>query len=72
MQHKTPTYIADEGYCEDIYKDSRGLKTFGIGHLILKEDEESDEPVGTLVDKGRIEEVFLQDLKVCGQYIVSP
>ena len=53
-----------EGYVPEIYLDSEGLPTFGIGHLVTKDDLEYGWEVGTPVSKTRIAQVFEQDLEV--------
>lgn len=55
--------IKHEGYRDEIYLDSEGLPTFGIGHLIVEDDIEHQWPVGTKVTAQRIDDVFLKDLK---------
>lgn len=52
----------DEGVEYKIYKDSEGLRTFGIGHLIKSSDPEDKLPVGSKVDKDRVQAVFNADL----------
>ena len=42
-------------------KDSVGLKTFGIGHLVTKKDPEYGKPVGFKVSRERCESVFMKD-----------
>lgn len=56
--------IRHEGYKEEIYLCSEGHPTFGVGHLVLPTDPEAEWPVGTPVEKSRVEEVFDHDLKV--------
>ena len=53
---------ADEGVVSEIYLDHLGLPTFGVGHLVLKSDEEYGQEVGTPVDEERINECFRSDL----------
>tara|TARA_R110000787_G_scaffold24207_5_gene68898 strand:+ start:3362 stop:3805 length:444 start_codon:yes stop_codon:yes gene_type:complete len=53
---------ADEGVVSEIYLDHLGLPTFGVGHLVLKSDEEYGQEVGTPVDRERIKECFRSDL----------
>ena len=58
----------DEGVRYQIYLDSKGLPTFGIGHLLLKTDIEypayKNNPGANInVSKERVEEVFEQDIK---------
>jgi len=52
----------DEGVKHVIYIDHLGYPTFGIGHRIIREDEEYGEPAGTKVSKKRVREVFERDL----------
>ena len=54
----------DEGIKYEIYLDHLGYPTFGIGHLITKDDEEYGLPVGTPVSEERVQEVFEKDLDV--------
>lgn len=52
----------DEGVKYEIYKDHLGYPTFGVGHLITKDDDEYDEPMGTTVSEERVRECFERDL----------
>ena len=54
----------DEGVVCKIYTDHLGYPTFGIGHLITKNDPEFEEPVGTPVSKERVDSVFAVDIKI--------
>lgn len=54
--------IRHEGYVGHIYLDHLGFKTFGVGHLVTKDDMEYTWPVDTPVSTERIEQVFNQDL----------
>ena len=54
----------DEGVKYEIYLDHLGYPTFGIGHLITKDDEEFGALVGTPVSKDRVIETFEKDLRV--------
>ena len=54
--------IRDEGRVDEIYIDSLGHKTFGIGHLVTEVDNEYNYPVGTEVDSDRVSECFEDDL----------
>ena len=56
--------IKHEGYKLEVYLDSEGLPTFGVGHLVTEDDIEATWPVGTLVEKTRVDELFDHDLKV--------
>ena len=55
--------IRDEGVVYQIYNDHLGYATFGIGHLVTKDDPEWGLPVGTPVSKSRVMQVFEEDLK---------
>jgi len=52
----------DEGVEYEIYKDHLGYPTFGVGHLITKDDNEYDEPMGAIVSEERVRECFERDL----------
>lgn len=52
----------DEGRVDEIYIDSLGHKTFGIGHLVTEVDNEYIYPVGTEVDSARVDECFDDDI----------
>ena len=52
----------DEGVKYEIYNDHLGYPTFGVGHLITKEDEEFGLDVGTKVSADRVKSVFMKDL----------
>ena len=54
---------ADEGCEYKIYKDHLGYNTFGIGHLITKDDPEFDMEVGSEVSETRVDECFLNDVQ---------
>jgi len=54
--------IRDEGRVDEVYIDSLGHKTFGIGHLVLETDNEYNYPAGTEVDPDRVRECFDDDL----------
>ena len=54
---------ADEGCRYEIYLDHLGYLTFGIGHLVTKDDPEYDWEVGTSIDTVRVHETFEQDIK---------
>lgn len=56
--------IKHEGYKQEIYLDTEGLATFGIGHLVVEQDMEYGWPVGTPVEKERIDSVFEQDFGI--------
>jgi len=52
----------DEGVVSEIYLDHLGYKTFGIGHLVKKEDPEWNLPVGTTIKAKRIQDCFKEDV----------
>jgi lysozyme len=52
----------DEGVVYAIYLDHLGLPTFGVGHLVLKSDEEFGASVGTAVTEERVRSCFERDL----------
>jgi len=54
----------DEGRVDEIYLDHLGYPTFGIGHLVTKNDEEFGQPVGTPVSEQRVIEAFNSDVDV--------
>ena len=56
--------MLDEGYKQEIYADPLGHLTFGVGHLVTKNDEEHGKEVGTPVTKERIEKCLQQDIKI--------
>ena len=56
--------MLDEGYKQEIYADPLGHLTFGVGHLVTKNDEEHGKEAGTPVTKERIEECLQQDIKI--------
>jgi GH24 family phage-related lysozyme (muramidase) len=53
--------IKHEGYKQEIYLCSEGIPTFGIGHAIKEHDIEYTWPVGTPIEKERIDNAFEQD-----------
>jgi len=52
----------DEGVVHEIYLDHLGYKTCGVGHLIVKGDDEYGLPVGTPITEERTAELFDNDL----------
>jgi len=54
----------DEGCKYEIYLEHLHLPTFGIGHLITKDDEEYGKPVGTVIEQERVQRVFNLDMAV--------
>jgi lysozyme len=57
------TLKVDEGVVYKIYKDHLGYPTFGIGHLVIKEDNEFGKDVGTEVSEDRVNECFESDVQ---------
>jgi len=47
-----------EGEVLEIYKDSLGYLTFGVGHLVKEDDPEFGQPEGTPVSQERVDEVY--------------
>lgn len=56
--------IKHEGYKDEIYLCTADEPTFGIGHMIREDDPEYGSPIGTKVDKERIDEAFEQDCAI--------
>ena len=54
----------DEGCKYEIYLDHLGLPTFGIGHLITKNDPEYGKEVGTVIEQSRVQSAFNLDIAV--------
>ena len=54
----------DEGCKYEIYLDHLGLPTFGIGHLITKDDPEYGKDVGSVVEQSRVQSAFNLDITV--------
>ena len=52
----------DEGVFYGVYKDSLGFLTFGVGHLITRDDDEDGLPEGYDVSEERVREAFEEDL----------
>jgi len=50
-----------EGEVLEIYKDSLGYLTFGVGHLVREDDPEFGQPEGTPVSQERVDEVYDYD-----------
>ena len=55
---------ADEGCVYSVYLDHLDLPTFGIGHLIRKNDPEYGLVVGGAVSSERVLEAFEEDIQV--------
>jgi len=53
----------DEGCKYEIYLDHLGYPTFGIGHLVTKDDFEHGWEVGTSIDTVRVHETFESDIE---------
>lgn len=56
--------IRHEGLVHEVYLDTEGKLTMGIGHMIRVGDPEFKQPVGTPVSEERIREAFKQDLVI--------
>ena len=54
----------DEGVVYGIYNDHLGYPTFGVGPLIVEDDEEYGRPVGTAVTEERVRACFARDLDI--------
>tara|TARA_A100001015_G_scaffold110400_1_gene122513 strand:- start:206 stop:655 length:450 start_codon:yes stop_codon:yes gene_type:complete len=54
----------DEGVKYEIYEDHLGYPTCGIGHLILKTDEEYGLMLGDSISEERVVELFQRDLDI--------
>ncbi len=52
----------DEGCKYEVYLDHLALPTLGIGHLIVEDDPEHGQPVGTPVSEERVRQVFALDI----------
>src|SRR6056300_610260 len=52
----------DEGVVYKVYLDHLGYPTFGVGHLVTKDDPEHGSDVGTPVSEERVAECFERDL----------
>ena len=50
-----------EGEVLEVYEDSLGYLTFGVGHLIKDSDDEHGLPVGTPVSQERVDAVYEYD-----------
>ena len=55
---------SDEGCKYEMYLDHLGLPTFGIGHLITKNDPEYGKDVGSVVEQSRVQSAFNLDITV--------
>jgi len=54
----------DEGCKYEIYLDHLALPTLGLGHLIVEDDPEHGQPVGTPVSEERVRQAFALDVAV--------
>jgi GH24 family phage-related lysozyme (muramidase) len=52
-----------EGEVLEIYEDSLGYLTYGVGHLVKDDDPEFGQPVGTPVSQERVDEVYELDFE---------
>ena len=61
----------DEGVIHEIYLDHLGYPTFGIGHLVTKDDSEYGQDEGTAISEQRVIDVFNKDIQTvltdCGR-----
>ena len=53
----------DEGCEFKLYNDHLGYKTFGIGHLVTKDDPEYEMEIGEEVSEDRVNECFVKDIE---------
>jgi len=56
--------IVDEGVVFEVYQDSLGFPTFGVGHLIREGDPEYGLPIGAEILESRVWETFEDDIEV--------
>lgn len=56
--------INDEGVVYYLYNDHLGHKTFGIGHLVTKNDPEWNMSIGTKISHDRVYSAFDGDLSI--------
>ena len=56
---------ADEGRVNRIYICPAGHPTFGVGHMVRRDDPEAELKVGAPVSDGRVDEAFDQDVADC-------
>jgi len=55
--------VIDEGVVYKIYNDHLGYPTFGIGHLVTRDDPEHGQPVDTVVSPERVAAAFDGDVE---------
>ena len=53
----------DEGCEFKLYNDHLGYKTFGVGHLVTKDDPEYEMEIGEEVSEDRVNECFVKDIE---------
>ena len=53
----------EEGCEFKLYNDHLGYKTFGIGHLVTKDDPEYEMEIGEEVSEERVNELFAKDIE---------
>ena len=53
----------DEGCEYKLYNDHLGYKTFGVGHLVTKDDPEYEMEIGEEVSEDRVNECFIKDIE---------
>jgi lysozyme len=53
----------DEGCEFKLYNDHLGYKTFGVGHLVTKDDPEYEMEIGEEVSEDRVHECFVNDVE---------
>ena len=63
--------VRDEGCVFEVYLDSEGLPTFGIGHLCKPLDPEYGYAVGTKVTPERVNECFEKDIDIAVKEVVE-
>lgn len=63
--------IIHEGYKDVSYKDSLGLLTGGIGHLLRSPDETSRYPLGSPIAKEQIEKWYSEDAMIAIRGAIS-
>jgi GH24 family phage-related lysozyme (muramidase) len=61
----------DEGVKYEVYKDHLGYPTFGVGHLILKDDPEFGFEDGTPISEERVIEAFERDTSIAESECVA-
>lgn len=54
---------SDEGVVYEIYNDHLGYPTFGVGHLVTRQDPEYFFDVGTPVSEERVWQAFERDIE---------